>query len=123
MKKLILKILGMNICGLCGGLFRPPPAWAIGKKAFYICEGRYCVQCADEAMKYEEELKQREHDLNWAKRNPEKLRALVKEEEAKEVVGGQISQEQMQKAFVGSGLSDFIGLSNVFGLNHPLGRP
>ncbi len=103
MKKLILKILGMNICGLCGGLFKPPPEWAMGKDAFYLVGGKYCIKCADEAMKYEDQLRQREHDLRWAKRNPDKLRALVKEEEAKERADAQMSQEQMQKAYGGIG--------------------
>lgn len=122
MKKLILKILGMNICGLCGGLFKPPPEWAIGKDAFYLGSGKYCIKCADEAIKYEDQLRQREHDLRWAKRNPDKLRAVVKEEEAKERAGAQMSQEQMQKVYGGLGgvVQGLGGLANSFNqINRP----
>lgn len=119
MKKIILKILGMNICGLCGGLFKPPPEWAMGKDAFYLGSGKYCIKCADEALKYEDELRQCEHDLRWAKRNPDKLRALVKEEEDKV---NQRSQEQMQKACGGLGgiVQGLGGLANSFNqINRP----
>ena len=73
MKKLLLKILGMNVCGWCGGLF-----------CVSLTHGRYCIKCADEGGKHDAELKHREYDLIWARLNPDKLRTLVKEEEAKD---------------------------------------